>query len=374
MNPFSLLVKPAGPDCNIACHYCFYSCKTSIFGEQKHRMSEQVLETMVRDYLRAGFEMNAIAFQGGEPTLMGLDFYKKLHKFENKYAKDGQQITNSLQTNGILLDDEWCEFLSKNGWLVGISLDGPKKYHDYYRVDKGGNGTYDRVVESIERCKRHNVQFNILVLVNNLNVQDPDEIFDFFVHEHGIKFLQFVPCVEYDEETGEVTDFSVDPEKFGSFLCRIYDRWKEYGPEKLSVRIFDSTMNYLLTRRHTNCSFAKRCDDYIVVEHNGEAYCCDFFVENNWDLGNIMEKNIADIARSEKKKAFGQRKTKLPKKCVLCRHHSICRGGCPKDRIPVNGDPVQPNYLCESYQQYFDHVVEDLKAMLTERGLLQQQG
>lgn len=370
MNPFSLLIKPAGPDCNIACHYCFYSCKTEMFGEQKHRMSEEVLEKLVKDYLALGFEMNSFAFQGGEPTLMGLDFYRKLLELQKKYGKNGQQITNALMTNSILLDDEWCKFLSENNWLVGISLDGPQKYHDHYRLDKGGNGTYDRVLASIERCKKHGVEFNILMLVNNLNVQDPDEIFDFFVNELGIKFLQFVPCIEYDKDTEEVTDFSVDAKRFGDFICRIYDRWKEIGPENLSIRLFDSTMNYLICRRHTNCTFGRKCDDYVVVEHNGECFCCDFYVQKDCFLGSLMETNIGDLATSDAKKRFGDRKAKLHRKCMICRHNSICRGGCPKDRVPVNGDYVQPSKLCEAYLQFFDYATEDLKNILRERGML----
>ncbi len=370
MRPFTLLIKPAGPDCNIACEYCFYSGKTNIFGADKHRMSNDILEELVRSYLKLGFPVNSMAFQGGEPSLMGVGFYEKLIELQQKYAQPGQEITNALQTNGTLLDEKWCRFLAKNKFLVGISLDGPQKYHDYYRKDHAGQGTWQRVMRGIANCRKYGVEYNILVLLNKQNVVAPDELFDFFI-EQQVDFLQFVQCMEWDHHTGQIADFSITPQQYGDFLCRIYDRWIDYGPEKISIRTFDSVMSYLLRGQHTECTFGPRCNDYIVIEHNGDAFCCDFFVEPQWRLGNIMETPIEQLAGSPLKRKFARRKWYVANKCQLCRWLDICRGGCPKDRIPIEGSYRVPSYFCQGYKQFFAHTVagfEQLVARLQGNG------
>ncbi|MFA5293014.1 MAG: anaerobic sulfatase maturase [Phycisphaerae bacterium] len=357
--PFSLLIKPAGPDCNLNCRYCFYSGKDCLFGQGPHRMSGMVLEKMISDYLKLGFTVSNFAWQGGEPTLMGLDFYKKTVELQKKYGKDGQIVSNSLQTNGILLDDDWCKFLNEYKFLVGISLDGPAKYHDYYRLNRSGEGTFDKVMAAVEKCKKHKVEFNVLVLLNDKNVVDPDGLFDFFISQ-GIKFLQFIPCVENDPETDKITPFSVTPEQYGSFILRIFELWKNYGPDKLSIRIFDSMMNYILNQNHTNCTFRWHCDDYIVIEHNGDAYCCDFFVEPEYKLGNIMETPVEKLLSCDVKKEFSERKKQLSDKCLLCRHSMVCRGGCLKDRLVSNRSFSDVSYFCESYKLIFDKILPEL--------------
>lgn len=365
---FSLLIKPAGPDCNINCEYCFYSCKASMFGLNKHRMSDQIQEKLVRDYLALDFPISSFAWQGGEPTLMGLDFYRRLIDLQSEYGKPGHYISNSLQTNAILLDDEWCQFLHDHNWLIGISLDGPKEYHDAYRIDHSGQGTFDRVMSSIRRCKDHRVQFNVLTLLNDKNVQHPDDLFDFFI-EHNIKYLQFVPCVEIDPATNKLASFSITPQQYGDFLCRILHRQIEYGISKVSVRITDSLVNYLLHGRHTDCTFMKSCSDYIVIEHQGDAFCCDFFVQDEYRLGNIMETPIGDLANSEIKRNFARLKKQLHNKCLICRYCDMCRGGCLKDRLPLNDGFKVPSYLCPAYKQFFDYAVPKLRQILAERKL-----
>jgi len=356
MRPFTLLIKPTGPDCNIACKYCFYSGKTELFGRSKHRMSDEVLDKLVNSYLRLRFDISSFAWQGGEPTLMGLDFYEKVVDLQQKYGGDGQLVTNALQTNGILLDEKWCSFLAQYKFLVGISCDGPKEYHDYYRLTRSGEGTFDKVMAGIENCRKHNVEFNILVLVNNHNVGAADEIFDFF-KELKIKYLQFVQCVELDPVTGQIADFSITARQYGEFLCRIFDRWTEYGPEKISIRTFDSILSYLMMGKHSICTFQPQCNDYIVIEHNGDAFCCDFFVEDRWRLGNIFETPIEKLAAGEIKRAFSRLKTGISNKCLVCRHLDICRGGCLKDRIVVDGDYRAPSYFCEGYKKFFDYAM-----------------
>ncbi len=363
MRPFSLLIKPAGPDCNLACHYCFYMCKTEMFGTQRHRMSDEVLECLVRSYLGLGFPVNNFPFQGGEPTLMGLDFYKKVVALQKQYGRTGQTVSNALQTNGILLnDDAWCVFLHEYHFLLGISLDGPEVFHDHYRKDHAGRGTWQRVMEAIACCRRHRVEFNILVLLNDRNVKEPDRLFDFFV-EQGIEYLQFVPCVERGSGTGEIAPYACSPQEYGAFMCRIFDRWLEYGPTRLSIRLFDSIMHYYLNGQHTNCTFMERCSDYIVIEHNGDAFCCDFFVTEEWKLGNILETPIETLYEGGVKKKFAKTKRKVAQKCFVCRHYEICRGGCLKDRLAKDDNYSNVSYLCEGYRAIFDHALPRLREL-----------
>ncbi|MFH1615339.1 MAG: anaerobic sulfatase maturase [Planctomycetota bacterium] len=354
MKPFSLLIKPAGPDCNMSCKYCFYSGKKSLFGPGKHRMSEEILQRLIEDYVKLGLEVSSFAWQGGEPTLMGLDFYRKVVELQQEYGRDGQVVSNALQTNGILLDSNWCEFLAKYSFLVGISLDGPKGFHDHYRLDKTDAGTFERVMRGIENCRTAGVEFNILVLLNDRNIEHPDELFDFFV-EHNFKYLQFIPCVEKDFSTGGPADFSIEPSQYGNFLCRLFDLWRKYGPEKLSIRLFDSILSMYLHGRQTVCTFGRKCDDYLVVEHNGDVFCCDFFVCNRWRLGNIERQSIKVLAACDTKREFALNKRRYDNKCFLCRHNTFCQGGCLKDRMVFGGDFTRHSYLCGAYQQFFDY-------------------
>ena len=365
MYSFSLLIKPAGPDCNLVCEYCFYRGKTDMFGGGKHRMSEQVLESLISDYMKLKFPVSHFAWQGGEPTLMGLDFFKKVIQLQRQYGKAGQAVSNSLQTNGILLDGKWCEFLRQNKFLVGISLDGPKKYHDHYRVDQAGNGTFDKVMAAIELCRKHKVEFNVLVLLNNRNVAYPEELFDFFI-EQKIGFLQFIPCLEKVSESGGITEFSVTAKQYGDFMCKTFDFWYDHGPEKLSIRMFDSLMNYLLHGQHTVCTLSDKCDDYIVVEHNGDVFCCDFFVNNQCRSGNILSTPIDKLARSDIKDRFSSQKNKVHNKCFVCRYKQMCCGGCLKDRIMENNDFACPSYFCEAYKQFFEHVIPRLRMLAAD--------
>ncbi len=356
MRPFTLLIKPTGPDCNIACEYCFYACKTDLFGQGRHRMSDNVAEVMVRDYLACRFPSSSFAWQGGEPTLMGLDFYKRVVDWQKEHGADGQIVTNALQTNGTSLDEQWCRFLAEYKFLVGISLDGPKEFHDHYRRDYAGEGTWDRVMAGIEQCREHNVEFNILVLLNNRNVEHPDELWDFFI-EQRIGFLQFVQCAETDPKTGNIADFSITAEQYGRFLCRIFDRWMAHGPRKVSVRSFDSILSYLLGMGHTECTLGVKCNDYIVVEHTGEAFCCDFFVEEKWRLGDITQTPIQQLASSSLKRQFSRNKRNIADKCLVCRHLDICRGGCPKDRLVQGRGYKVESYFCQGYKILFDHTL-----------------
>ena len=366
MQPFTLLIKPSGSDCNVDCTYCFYKCRAPEVGQGRQRMSDEVLEKLVKDYMQLGFPLAGFAWQGGEPTLMGLDFYKKTVELQKKYGSSGQEVGNSLQTNAILLNEKWCRFLHESKFLVGISIDGPKEFHDYYRLDHSGAGTFDKVMRAINNCKEYNVEFNTLTLLNARNVEHPDKVFDFLVGL-GVKFVQFIPCVEVDPATGKIADFSITPEQYGEFLCRLFDRWIEYGPRNLSIRDFDSVLAYYVTGRHSICTFDKQCSQYIVIEHTGDAFCCDFFVEPKWRLGNIFETPIEELATSSKKRAFAKAKKNLCNKCLVCRHLAICRGGCMKDRAPFDKDSFgKESYFCEAYKRFFDHALPRFMQLAAE--------
>jgi uncharacterized protein len=356
MQPFTLLIKPTGSDCNLDCSYCFYKHRAPEIGRGRQRMSDEVLEKLVRDYMELRFPVAGFAWQGGEPMLMGLDFYKKAVELQKKYGSPGQQVSNALQTNAILLNDDWCRFLHDCKFLVGISIDGPKELHDYYRKDFSGAGTFDKVVRAIDKCKEHGVEYNILVLLNNINADHPDKVFDFFV-DMGVKYLQFIPCVELDLETGKVSDFSITPQQYGEFMCRTFDRWYDYGPQKLSIRDFDSILSQCVAGQHTICTFSKQCSQYIVVEHSGDCFPCDFFVEPAWRLGNIFETSIEKLAAGAKKRNFARAKQSLCNKCLLCRHLAVCRGGCMKDRTALDKDWSRESYFCESYRRFFDYAM-----------------
>jgi len=357
MHPFSLLIKPTGSNCNIDCKYCFYKSRSPEVGSGRQRMSDEVLEKLIRDFVQLDFPGYGFAWQGGEPTLMGLDFYKKVIELQKKYGQAGRQISNSMQTNGVLLDDEWCRFLSENNFLTGISIDGPQEFHDFYRLDHSGGGTFDKVLAGIEKCKEHQVEFNTLTLLNSKNVEYPDEIFDFLI-KLGVKYMQFITCVEIDPETETIADFSITPEQYGDFLCRLFDRWYEYGPLNLSIRDFDSILSYCIAGKHTICTFDNKCGQYIVIEHTGDAFCCDFFVEPKWRLGNILDTPIEKLASDTIKLKFSRAKQNLSNKCLICRYLNVCRGGCMKDRINLNKvDRIKESYFCRSYKQFFDYAM-----------------
>jgi uncharacterized protein len=366
MRPFTLLIKPSGSDCNIDCSYCFYKNRAPEIGQGRQRMTYEVLEKLVKDYLELRFEISAFAWQGGEPMLMGLDFYKKVVELQKKYGAPGQEVSNALQTNGIMIDEQWSHFLRDNKFLVGISIDGPKRFHDHFRLNFAGNGTHDQVMKAINNCKKFDVEYNTLTLLNRFNADYPDEVLDFLIGNE-INFLQFIPCIELDPDTGKVTDFSITPQQYGDFMCKAFDRWCEIGPEKLSIRDFDSMLSYCAMGRHTICTFDKQCSAYIVVEHKGDCYTCDFFVEPKWYIGNIFETPIERIASSKKKKAFARVKENLGNKCLLCRHLAICRGGCMKDRAPFDQKNFgTESYFCESYKQFFEYALPKFMQIAAE--------
>jgi len=363
MQPFTLLIKPSGADCNINCRYCFYKDRPAEFGRGKQRMSVETLETLVRSYMQLGFPLSGFAWQGGEPTLMGVEFFQRAVELQKKYGTPGQQISNTLQTNGVVLDETWCRFFRQNRFLLGISIDGPERFHNRYRVNHSGSGTFAKVMRGIELCKKHDVEFNTLVLLNDQNVRHPDELFEFVI-ENDLTYLQFIPCIERDPATGQPAEFSITPRQYGDFLCRLFDLWCDYGPEKLNIREFDSLTTFFVLGKHTVCTYSEQCAGFVVVEHTGDAFACEFFVEPKWRLGNISETPLEELAAGATKRAFAEEKKNLPDKCQACCFLKLCHGGCLKDRVRIgDGDSQRESYFCESYWQFFDYAIPTFMEM-----------
>ena len=370
-----VIAKPIGPICNLRCRYCFYLQKESLYpAGETWRMSDETLETYVRQYLEAQPEAAGeidFAFQGGEPTLMGLDFFRRVVALQEQYARPGLRIHNSLQTNGTLLDDAWCEFLKQHDFLVGLSLDGPAELHDKFRVDQAGQGTFDRVLQTLERLKRHRVQFNVLTCVNRHNGNHARRVYR-FLRDAGVTFMQFIPIVEpnADPSTPErlVTGRSVLPKQFGRFLIEVFDEWFAHDVGRVFVRDFDQALGAWAGAGASLCVHAEECGRAVAIEHNGDLYACDHFVDQDHRLGNIHQTPIRELADLAQQERFGRDKSaRLPEVCRRCCFRFACQGACPKDRIATTPDG-QPglNYLCEGFKMFFAHVAGPMEAMAAE--------
>jgi len=346
----SVLVKPSGPDCNLRCNYCFYRQKAGLFAGKVHRMSDRVLETLIRDCMRLG--VTTFSWQGGEPTMLGIDFFRRVVQLEIEYGSPGTVVANALQTNGTLLDDRWAEFLAEYKFLVGLSIDGPKRLHDHYRRDARGLQTHDRVMKSAAVLARHGVEFNILALLNDRNVKEPEAVYSFFVGS-GMRWLQFVPCIEPGGK-GTPAPFSITPEDYAEFLVRVFDMWVTDFP-RVSIRDFDDLLMQEMGGLPGTCTVSERCGSYVVVEHNGDVFCCDFFVTPKFRLGNMMETPLEQLLVSEKLEEFARAKADLGPVCRSCPYLSLCYGGCPKHRIVLGGDIRDPSYFCAAYRRLYEH-------------------
>jgi len=328
---------------------------------KQHRMSDAVLETLIRDAMRMG--INTFSWQGGEPTMMGLDFFKRVVELEMKHGLPGSSVANALQTNGTLLDSQWARFLNEYRFLVGLSVDGPKRLHDFYRKDFQGKGTHSRVMQSAKLLRDNGVEFNVLALINNLNVKEPDAVYDFLL-SNQVYFMQFVPCVEPGGK-GAAASFSITPEDYGEFLVRVFDRWVADFPN-VSIRDFDDLLMREIGEKPGTCTVSDRCGSYVVVEHNGDVFVCDFFVVSRWRLGNIMETPFREIVLSEKLEEFARAKSVLGPVCERCAFVNKCYGGCQKHRIVLGGEPTDPSYFCKAYKMLFKHA-EPAMGALAER-------
>ena len=375
---FHIMAKPTGSACNINCDYCFFLKKEALYPDSNFRMSDEVHDAYIRQ-LFAGHQVPqvTVAWQGGEPTLMGLDFYRRSVEFQKTCAKPGTRIENSFQTNGILLDDEWCRFFHDNNFLVGLSIDGPKELHDVYRKDKGGRGTFDRVLRAVRLLQKHKVEFNILCAVNSKNAAHPLEVYRFFRDELQAQYIQFIPVVERDNpspcmEGNQVTDRSVGPEQWGKFLIAMFDEWVKRDVGRTFVLNFDASLAGWLGRAGTVCIFGRTCGEGTAMEHNGDLYSCDHFVEPKYYLGNILQTPMIDLVGSDQQHKFGQDKWDgLPQYCLKCDFLFTCNGECPKNRfIEAPDGEAGLNYLCAGYKAFFTHARKPMEVMaeLLRRG------
>jgi len=368
---FHIMAKPTGSACNLHCDYCFFLKKEKLYPGSSFRMSEEVHEAYIRQLLEAHqVPRVTVAWQGGEPTLMGLDFFRRSVELQRRFAKPGACIENTFQTNGILLNDEWCQFFHENNFLIGLSLDGPSELHDFHRKDKGGHGTFDRVLRAARLLQKYNVEFNILCTVNSKNSNHPLDVYRFFRDELRAHYIQFIPIVERDNETGyqegsKVTDRSVQPEQFGRFLIGIFDEWVKKDVGSTFVLNFDGALAGWLGMAGTVCIFGPTCGLGMALEHNGDLYSCDHFVEPDHYLGNILKTPMVDLVASEKQQRFGQdKKDRLPRACRECEVLHICNGECPKNRFlkTSDGEPGR-NYLCAGYKAFFKHADKPMRIM-----------
>lgn len=361
----SVLIKPTGPDCNLDCAYCFYLDKSTLFHQTPvHRMSPAVQEELIRQVMQQSGDNVSLAWQGGEPTLMGLDFYKRAIELEKKYGHN-QMVGNGLQTNGLLLDKNWAAFLKEYDWLVGISLDGPEHIHNRYRLDKGQKGTHQRVEENAIMLQQEGVAANAMCVLTSYSVQFPDELYAYY-KSLGYTFMQFIPIVEPDKnDPAKAAPFSVTAEDYGRFLVRIFDLWLadfRDGVPTTSIRHFESVFHSYVGMEAPECTMMKECGPYVVVEHNGNVYSCDFFVEPKWKLGNLMHDRIINMLNSKTQQTFGAAKAVLPRECRQCNWLRNCYGGCTKDRIKDPEDHRKPRF-CASYKMFFKHADPTLKQM-----------
>ena len=368
---FHIMLKPRGAICNLGCQYCYFLSKEKLYPHSDFRMDEPLLEDFTRQYIRAQQASEVtFAWQGGEPTLVGLPFYEKAVSFQKKYTQPGQKISNALQTNGVTLTDEWCRFFKQNNFLIGLSIDGPQPLHDAYRLDKGGNPTFEGVMNGLELLKKHKVDFNALTTVHAANSPYPLEVYRFLRDEVGTAFIQFIPIVERQNTTGfqegnRVTERSISAVQYGQFLIQIFDDWVRRDVGQVYVQIFDVSLGAWLGQPGALCVFAPTCGTAMALEHNGDLYACDHFVEPDFLLGNIHEHDLLELVSAKKQVKFGQAKLdRMPEYCLHCEVRFACHGGCPKNRFirTPKGKPSL-NYLCQGYQAFFKHIDEPMKIM-----------
>ena len=381
--PLYVMLKPVGSLCNLACDYCYYLEKANLYTQNKnHVMSDELLEKFIKEYIESQ-TMPQIMFtwHGGETLMRPLSFYKKAVELQKKYA-DGRQIDNSIQTNGTLLTDEWCRFFKENNFLVGISIDGPREFHDEYRRDKMNRPSFQRVMRGIELLKKHDVDYNCMAVVNDYNVDFPLEFYRFF-KEIGCRFIQFTPIVERlrkeksplklataDENAHEtqLAPFTVSPDKWGDFLCAIFDEWIKQDVGKIFIQIFDATLANWVGEQPGVCTMAKTCGHAGIMEFNGDVYACDHFVFPEYRLGNIYTKPLASMMYSDRQLKFGNDKfDKLPQQCRECDVLFACYGECPKNRFAKDKyGNAGLNYLCRGYYRFFNHVAPYMDFMKRE--------
>jgi uncharacterized protein len=373
LRAFHVMAKPTGSRCNLNCDYCFFLKKKYLYPNSPFRMSDEVMESYIQQTIKSHRVPNiTIAWQGGEPTLMGLDFYQRSMAVIRKNVRPDMQVEKTMQTNGVLINDEWCRFFYDNNFLVGLSIDGPKPLHDAYRKDVHGNSVFDRVVNSVRLMQKYNVEFNVLCTVNALNSHHPLEVYRFFRDELKTPYIQFIPIVERDNQTGNqeenrITDRSVNPHQYGRFLSEIFDEWVRKDVGKVFVQFFDGVLASYVRGYSSLCVLSPRCGEGVALEHNGDLYSCDHFVEPRFFLGNITKTPLIELVSGEKQRAFGSAKYDLlPAYCRRCEFLFTCYGECPKNRVLTAPDGEQGlNWLCSGLKAFFSHTKPYMQLMTT---------
>lgn len=387
---FHLLAKPTGPICNLDCKYCFFLSKEMLYPGDRFRMADEMLETYVRQLLESHSTPEVtVAWQGGEPTMMGLDFFKRSVELVERHRKPWQTVNYTIQTNGTLLHDRWASFFKEHGFLVGLSVDGPRKLHDAYRVDQRGVGSFDRVIRGYDYLRAHDVDVNVLCTVHRANQDHPLDVYRFFRDEMGVRFIQFIPIVErtsetllplanlgwrttrkgkrplYVQEGNMVTDRTVDPEAYGRFLIGIFDEWVKRDVAEVFVQMFDVALANWHGEPPAVCVFSETCGLALALEHNGDVYSCDHYVEPDYLLGNIEETPMIELVASERQQKFGlAKRDTLPRFCRDCEVRFACHGGCPRNRFATTPDGEGGlNYLCAGYKSFFSHVDPAMRTM-----------
>lgn len=369
LREFQIFVKPVGAACNLSCGYCYYLCKKNLYPEKGFpRMSNELLERYIIQHIEATTDETIMfSWHGGEPTSAGLDFFMKVVALQKKHNTGGKRIINGIQTNGTLLDQNWCRFMAEENFLVGISIDGPEEFHNQHRFDSNGKGSFSRVMRGYELLMRHGITTEILCVINSQNVSHPLMIYDFF-KGLGAKYITFLPLVEQDP--GSVTGVSNDTlpaDRFGIFLSEVFDQWVDKDVGRIKIQIFEEAFRRAFNQDHTLCIFKVNCGNVPVVEHNGDFYSCDHYVDKNHLVGNIYKGSIAGFLDSERQKVFGRKKSDtLPNYCRECDFLDMCNGECPKNRfiLTPDGEPGQ-NYLCTGYKIFFKHCQPFITALRT---------
>jgi uncharacterized protein len=399
-----VMVKPTGALCNLNCTYCYYLSKQKLLGKpQSWRISDEVLETFIRQYFEGqNYKEVVFSWQGGEPTLLGLDFFRKVVELEKKYCPPHVRCENDLQTNGTALDDAWCEFLYEENFLVGLSVDGPKHLHDAYRKDPSGKGSFDRVLRAAKRLKKHRVNFATLSCVNFQTAKHPHEVYRFLRDVIGSKRMQFIPIVEpvgfrqvapqcWDESwmprLGDpgarpgnpgsvVEDWSVDPGDWGEFLCRVFDEWYARDLGEIYVNYFEAAVEMWMGRISPLCTQAPMCGKGMALERDGSVYACDHYVYPEFRIGNINEKPLSEMAYSDIQERFGKAKEgMLPSYCRGCEYLFACYGECPKNRfIKTPQGERGLNYLCGGWKEFFSHIDEPMQKIVRSLGAQVEKG
>ena len=386
INPFAkpmyIMAKPIGATCNLACDYCYYLEKSNLHRNQQQVMSDQLLEKFIQEYIDSQ-TMPEILFtwHGGETLLRPLTFYQKAIELQKKYAR-GRIIDNCIQTNGTLLTDEWCRFFKENRFLVGVSIDGPQKFHDKYRRNRQGLPSFQDVIKGIKLLNKHEVEWNAMAVVNSYNVEYPLEFYRFFRDELSCRFLQFTPIIERiatrkdglqlaslkDTDYLQLTSHSIPAQQWGTFLCTIFDEWIKRDVGSQFIQLFDATLANWVGESPGVCTLSKYCGHVGVLEFNGDVYSCDHFVFPEYKIGNIYQKSFIEMMYSEQQNQFGLSKSKtLPQQCQSCLYEFACHGECPKNRfIKTKENEPGLNYLCEGYYRFFDHVAPYMDFMKKE--------